>query len=183
MTRSNGPRYSDDERKERRRAANRKSARKSRFRENVMFFELQETVSRLKEQNEALRADNEKFRKNIILLQSLATSKIHQNETVRLPWSCMVVLSVMESIILTKFSCDRRQARAHLWFNMQEVHWSKLYMEIVVSRTSHAPNVCRKHSTLRTWIRIESFRWRERRHWITACICIGLLHFSYEVED
>ena len=122
MTRSNGPRYSDDERKERRRAANRKSARKSRFRENVMFFELQETVSRLKEQNEALRADNEKFRKNIVLLQSLVTGKMHQSVMVRSPLYCLVVLSVMASIILIEFSCDRRQARAHLCFNVQEVH-------------------------------------------------------------
>lgn len=75
MTRSKGPCASDDERKERRRAANRRSARKSRYRETVVLDELQKTVAQLAKQNESLRADNEAFRRDVLVLQSLIASR------------------------------------------------------------------------------------------------------------
>jgi bZIP transcription factor len=83
MTRSKGPCASDDERKERRRAANRRSARKSRFRETVVMEELQKTVAQLAKQNESLRADNEAFRRDVFVLQGLvANRKTQQLEMV-----------------------------------------------------------------------------------------------------
>lgn len=87
MTRSKGPCASDDERKERRRAANRRSARKSRYRETVVLDELQKTVAQLAKQNESLRADNEACRRDVLVLQSLiANRKTQQLEMVSSKW-------------------------------------------------------------------------------------------------
>lgn len=71
MTRTNAPRASETERKERRRAANRKSARKSRFRENVLMDELQKTVNDLGKHNQTLKSENDTFKEEITALQSL----------------------------------------------------------------------------------------------------------------
>jgi bZIP transcription factor len=71
MENGKGSHLCDEERKERRRAANRKSARKSRFRESILLDELQKTVSQLSKQNDDLRADNDAFKRELILLRSL----------------------------------------------------------------------------------------------------------------
>lgn len=75
MTRTKGPRASEDERKERRRAANRRSARKSRYKENVLLDELQKTVTELAKQNQSLKAENDAFKQDVVALQGLMVCK------------------------------------------------------------------------------------------------------------
>ena len=84
MALSNGQTFTDDERKERRRAANRRSARKSRYRESVITNELQKSIVNLVKQNDELRAANEAIRQEVAALQSIMDSrKTQQSPTVR----------------------------------------------------------------------------------------------------
>lgn len=82
MTRTNAPRASESERKERRRAANRKSARKSRFRENVLLDELQKTVTDLGKHNHTLKSENNTFKEEIAALQSLLACHVKTQQLV-----------------------------------------------------------------------------------------------------
>jgi len=66
---------SEQERVERRRAANRRSARKSRYRENIQLGELQRTVNELKERNLALKAENASFKEDVAMLQGVMSFK------------------------------------------------------------------------------------------------------------
>jgi hypothetical protein len=52
----------DEEKREKRRAANRRSALKSRYRETVMLEELQRNTRELSVQNDTLRQENESLR-------------------------------------------------------------------------------------------------------------------------
>lgn len=75
MTSTKSRIVSEKERKERRRASNRRSARKSRYRENVLVDELHKTMASLKTCNETLKAENESFRKHVALLRNLIMEK------------------------------------------------------------------------------------------------------------
>eukprot|EP00541_Cyclophora_tenuis_P002747 CAMPEP_0116553744 /NCGR_PEP_ID=MMETSP0397-20121206/7213_1 /TAXON_ID=216820 /ORGANISM="Cyclophora tenuis, Strain ECT3854" /LENGTH=112 /DNA_ID=CAMNT_0004078841 /DNA_START=892 /DNA_END=1230 /DNA_ORIENTATION=+ len=68
---SKSPSASDEERKERRRAANRRSAQKSRYREMVLMDELQKTVAELTKRNAMLKEENEAFRRDLVLLKGV----------------------------------------------------------------------------------------------------------------
>lgn len=66
---SRAPRAGEVERKERRRAANRRSAQKSRYRETILMDELQRTVNDLTQKNELLRQENMQFRRDVEILR------------------------------------------------------------------------------------------------------------------
>ena len=59
-----------EERKEKRRAANRKSARKSRYRETVMLDELQRHSRELSERNNTLKESNKNIRQAIVAIKA-----------------------------------------------------------------------------------------------------------------
>lgn len=104
MTRTNGPRASEQERKERRRAANRKSARKSRYRENVLMDELQKTVTDLAKHNQSLKSENDDFRQEILALQSLMACHAKAQQVV----SSFQISSERLSIFAATVACCRR---------------------------------------------------------------------------
>jgi hypothetical protein len=89
QNKSRAPRAGEVERKERRRAANRRSAQKSRYRETILMDELQRTVNDLTQKNELLRQENMKFRRDVEILQgfSISTSGCNKNQadSVRCP--------------------------------------------------------------------------------------------------
>ena len=88
MGRSSGPRATDDERKERRRAANRRSARKSRYRAGVITGELENSLAELSKRNKELRAENEAFRNEVLTLQKIMlNTKTLQWHKVRFKYS------------------------------------------------------------------------------------------------
>mmetsp|Transcript_12662 Transcript_12662/g.29391 ORF Transcript_12662/g.29391 Transcript_12662/m.29391 type:complete len:178 (-) Transcript_12662:1440-1973(-) len=86
---SKAPRASDEERKERRRAANRRSAQKSRYREMVLMDELQKTVSELTKRNAMLREENEAFRRDVAVLKGVVQQRELRQEVVSRPWLMM----------------------------------------------------------------------------------------------
>ena len=118
MTRANGqPTAEADERKERRRASNRRSARKSRYRENVFTLELQKTVSELSKKNEELRAENEAFRQEVVALKNLmGKTKTPQWDTVSFIRCWAVVASCVSCFLMltlfTFFMAHRAQTKA-----------------------------------------------------------------------
>ena len=73
--------------REKRRASNRRSARKSRYREVVMMEELQENAQRLTTQNCALKKENESIRGLIATFQQFENEAKQAAETVSLMFS------------------------------------------------------------------------------------------------
>mmetsp|Transcript_9273 Transcript_9273/g.14403 ORF Transcript_9273/g.14403 Transcript_9273/m.14403 type:complete len:138 (-) Transcript_9273:125-538(-) len=64
------------DRKERRRASNRRSAQKSRYRQIVMLEELQKSVDSLKEKNAGLKKERQILQTNITMLHRSSTPEM-----------------------------------------------------------------------------------------------------------
>ncbi len=100
MTTSDSEHSKNDEeaKRERRRAANRRSARKSRYREMVMLEELQKSVHELTVKNNALRQENDALRRGISAVKNFRQEQKLPSSLVS-AWGWKISVSALSMVV------------------------------------------------------------------------------------